>query len=104
MNMNTSIHTPSPFEQNRADAWRKRRDLHFADWANYPDSLPNEPCRSPDCFWTCKRCERWLNEEIEVSPKDFALTIAFGGLVCFVGAGFWYGVFGLLRWLSAFIF
>ena len=67
--MNTSVHTPSPFEQNHDEAWRKRRDEHF---------------------------ERWLNEEIEVTPKDFALTIAFGGLVCFVGAGLWYAVWTLV--------
>jgi len=76
--MNTTKTDSSPFEQLHDEAWRKRRDEHF---------------------------ERWLNEEIEVTPKDFALTIAFGGLVCFVGAGLWYGVYCSLRWLAhAFLF
>jgi hypothetical protein len=92
--MNTSHLTPSPFEQSRADAWRKRRDLHHLRQLIDADNARRDA-----------ELERWLNEEIEVSPKDFALTIAFGGLVCFVGAGFWYGVFGLLRWLAhAFLF
>jgi hypothetical protein len=96
--MNTSIETPSPFEQNRADAWRKRRDLHFAAILRFPCGVCGHKC---PCGYNCDcGCCR-----ITLEPKDFALTIAFGGLVCFVGAGFWYGVFGLLRWLAhAFLF
>ena len=69
----------------------------------------NTSYRTPSPFeqlhdeaWRKRRDE--LNE-IEVTPKDFALTFAAIGLACFVGTAFWYGIYCSLRWLAhAFLF
>jgi hypothetical protein len=73
--MNTSIETPNPFEQNRADAWRKRRDLHFETLAGLNDA---HAVRSE-------------------SPPEHQMTLAWLGLLGFCGGGLWAWLYEIWR-------